>query len=317
MVIERRAFLASLAATLVSAASRLPANKNVKWALSAGLWSHYPPGPFTDILDLMRDTGFIGIRLTGYPGILKTYNMTASEMHQEVSKRNLQVATISFGGPVNDPAQHKQVVAKAREAMHFLQGFGADRLVVFPPGRMKPGQDVDAGFRAMCKGFNLIGEAAGEMGFQAGVHNHMDEMVQTPEEVDRCMQLTDPKLFNFAPDTAHLYLGGSDVVKTFDKYKHRLVFMDYKDARWTTPTADLILPNGKVEKKDSSEAKFFDSIYDLGDGDIDFPGCHRVLKQIRYKGWNCVDLDRTRKGPLASYVHCGNYIVNRLELIYL
>jgi len=201
--------------------------------------------------------------------------------------------------------------------MHFLQGFGADRLVVFPPGRMKPGQDVDAGFRAMCKGFNLIGEAAGEMGFQAGVHNHMDEMVQSSQEVDLCMQLTDPKLFNFAPDTAHLYLGGSDVVKKFDKYKHRLVFMDYKDARWTTPKADVILPNGKVEKKDSSEAKFFDSIYDLGDGDIDFPGCHRILKQIRYKGWNCVDLDRTRKGPRASYVHCGDYIVNRLEPIYL
>jgi inosose dehydratase len=168
----------------------------------------------------------------------------------------------------------------------------------------------------MCKGFNLLGEAAKGMGFQAGVHNHMGRMVQGPEEVDRCMQLTDPKVFNFAPDTAHLYLGGCDVVKTYDKYKDRLVFMDYKDARWTTPKADVVLPNGKVEKKDSSGAKFFDSIYDLGDGNIDFPGCHRILKQIRYEGWNCVDLDRTRNGPRESYVRCGNYIVSRLEPIY-
>ena len=57
----------------------------------------------------------------------------------------------------------------------------------------------------MCTGFNRIGEAAGEMGFQAGVHNHLDEMVQGPEEVDKCMAMTDPKLFNFAPDTAHLH----------------------------------------------------------------------------------------------------------------
>jgi inosose dehydratase len=234
-----------------------------------------------------------------------------------VSKRNLQVVTISFGGPVNDPSKHKMVVDKAREAMRFLQGFGADRLVVFPPGRVKPGEDVDSAFRSMCTGFNLIGEAANEMGFRAGVHNHLGEMVQGPDEVDRCMALTDPKLFNFAPDTAHLHLGGSDVVKMFDKYKHRLVFMDYKDARWTTPTADLVLPNGVVEKKDSSEAKFFESIYDLGDGDIDFPGCHRILKEIGYKGWNCVDLDRTRNGPLASYQHSGRYIVNRLEPIYV
>ncbi|MDQ2839626.1 MAG: sugar phosphate isomerase/epimerase, partial [Acidobacteriota bacterium] len=272
----RRAFLASLAAGLVSAATRLPANRNIKWALSAGLWSHYPTVSFTDILDVMSGTGFIGLRLTGYPGVLKTYSLTASQMEREVSKRNLHVATISFGGPVNDASQHKRVVENAREAMKFLQGFGADRLVVFPPSRSRSGTDVEAAFAAMCKGFNLIGEAAGEMGFKAGVHNHLDEMVQGPEEVDKCMALTDRKLFNFAPDTGHLYLGGSDVVEMFKKYKHRLIFMDYKDARWTTPQADLVLPNGKVEKKDSSEAKFFESIYDLGDGDIDFPGCHRV-----------------------------------------
>jgi inosose dehydratase len=200
--------------------------------------------------------------------------------------------------------------------MRFLQNFGAKHLVVFPPGRMKPGQDVEAGFRSMCTGFNRIGEAANAMGFQAALHNHLDEMVQGPEEVDRCMAMTDPKLFHFAPDTAHLHLGGSDVVRTFEKYKDRLVFMDYKDARWTTPKADLVLPNGRVHKKDSSEAKFFESIYDLGDGEIDFPACHRILKQIGYKGWICVDLDRTRNGPRASYEHCGQYVVERLEPIY-
>src|SRR5437764_5033495 len=192
-MIERRVFLAALAGGLASAAQRLPANRNIKWAVSAGLWAHYPVSPFTDILDVMRDTGFIGVRLTGYPGILKTYNLTPSQLEREVSKRNLHVCTISFGGPVNDPAQHKKVVENAREAMRFLQGFGARHLVVFPPSRAKAGQDVDAAFRAMCNGFNLVGEAANEMGFQAGLHNHLDEMVQGPDEVDKCMAMTDPK----------------------------------------------------------------------------------------------------------------------------
>jgi len=269
------------------------------------------------MLDVMRDTGFIGVRLTGYPGILKTYNITAAELEREVSKRKLSVATISFGGPVNDPAQHANVVAKAREAMKFLQIFGANNLVVFPPGRRKAGEDVDGAFRAMCTGFNLIGEAANEMGFRAGLHNHLDEMVEKPDEVDKCMELTDPKLFHFAPDLAHLYLGGSDPVKMLDRYRSRLSFMDYKDARWTTPKADLTLPNGTVHKKDSSSAKFFESIYDLGDGDIDLPACHRILKQMNYKGWICVDLDRTRNGPRDSYERCAKYITGRLEPIYV
>jgi inosose dehydratase len=313
---DRRSFLASLSATLLKAAGSLPANRNIKWALSAGLWSHYPNGPFTDILDVMRDTGFIGVRLTGFPGILKTYNITSAQLETEVNKRNLKVVTISFGGPVNDPANHKKVVAKARESMQFLTQFGAKHLVVFPPGRMKPGTDVEAGFKAMCEGFNRIGEAANEMGFQAGVHNHLGEMVEGPEEVDRCMELTDPKLFNFAPDTGHLHLGGSNVVEKYRKHKNRLVFMDYKDARWVTPTADVKLPNGRVLAKDSSEAKFMESIFDLGDGDIDFPSCHRILREINYKGWICVDLDRTRKGPLLSYQRSGKYVVERLEPIY-
>ena len=305
-----------MAGTLADAAARLPANRNIKWALSAGLWSHYPLSRFTDILDVMRDTGFIGVRLTGFPGILKTYNLTAGQLEREVAKRDLHVVTISFGGPVNDPAQHKKVVENAREAMRFLQNFGAKHLVVFPPARVRAGNDVADAFRYMCQGFNLIGEAAHEMGFQAGVHNHLDEMVQGPEEVDQCMALTDPQVFNFAPDTAHLHLGGSDVVRMFEKYKSRLVFMDYKDARWTAPKADLVLPNGTVHKKDSREARFFESIYDLGDGEIDLPACHRILQQIGYKGWICVDLDRTRNGPHASYERCGRYVVERLEPIY-
>lgn len=105
--------------------SNLPANRNVKWALSAGLWSHNPPGRFTRILDVMRDTGFIGIRLTGFPGILKKYNLTRSQLESEVSRRSLYVTTISFDGPTNDASQHKRIVKQAREAMQFLKSDGS------------------------------------------------------------------------------------------------------------------------------------------------------------------------------------------------
>lgn len=317
MTIGRRAFLASLAAGLAQAAAGLPANRNIKWALSAGLWTHYPPGPFTDILDVMKDTGFIGLRLTGFPGVLKQYGLSPSQMEREVARRGLSVATISFGGPLHDPAEHRRVVDNAREAMRFLAGFGARHLCVFPPARMRPGAAAEAGFRAMCEGFNRVGEAAVEMGFLAGVHNHLNEMVEGPDEVDRCMALTDAKLFHFAPDTAHLHLGGCRVVETFSRYRQRIVFLDYKDARWTTPASGVTLPNGRVLRKDTPEAKFMESIYDLGDGEIDFPALHRVLKEVGYKGWICVDLDRTRNGPLASYRRCGAYVTKRLEPIYL
>jgi sugar phosphate isomerase/epimerase len=48
----------------------------------------------------------------------------------------------------------------------------------------------------------------------AGLHNHMGQMVQNRDEVDRFMSMTDPKLFGFSPDTCHLNLAGCDVVGT-------------------------------------------------------------------------------------------------------
>jgi inosose dehydratase len=295
----RRMMLASMAAVLGRAAARLPANRNVKWGLGSNLWNSFPGSKFTDILDVMHDTGFVGLRVTQFPQILKTYNLTAKQMQDEASKRGCRIVTISFNGPAHDPARRAEMVANARAAMEFLKEFGAKHLVVFSPNRNN-GTAAGA-FQTMCEGFNEIGRAAGEMGFRAGLHNHIGQMVQTPDELDRCMRMTDPKLFYFSPDTAHLHLAGCDVVKTLERYKDRLMLADYKDA-----------------KKPANQADTFDrnTIFDLGDGDIDFAGCHRVLKSLEFQGWLIVDLDIARQGPLASYQRCGSYVVDKLEPVY-
>ena len=313
--ITRRAALAGLAGSLLAAARKLPANQNVKWALGTNLWNSFPRVPFTDILDVMKDTGFIGARITQFPQILNTYNITAAQMQAECVKRGVQIITISFSGPAHIAARRAELIDNAKKAMTFLKEFGAERLVVFSPGR-GPMPPTPEEFKTMCEGFNEIGALANSMGFRAGLHNHLNQMVENDEEVDRCMAMTDPKKFWFSPDVAHLQLGGSDPAATIRKYKDRLIFLDYKDARFTKPTEDCVEDNGKVVPKDSPTAKLLSSIYDLGDGVVDFPGCHRVLKEIGYKGWICVDLDTARKGPRTSYERCGKYVVSKLEPVY-
>jgi inosose dehydratase len=294
-VLTRREALLGLTALLAQVAQGLPANRNVRWALGSNLWNSFPGSKFTDILDVMHDTGFVGLRLTQYPQILTKYGITADEMERELSRRGLHVITISFNGAADDPTKHAEILANAREAMTFLKRFGADRLVVFSPSRGKP----DAAFPVMCRFYNHLGETAGEMGFKAGLHNHLGQMVQTPEEIDRCMALTDPKLFYFAPDTAHVYLGGGDPAVILEKHKSRLMMADYKDA-----------------KRAGLTTKYLTNTYDLGDGEIDFPACHKVLRSIQYKGWLCVDLDIARNGPRVSYERCGAYITKALEPVY-
>jgi sugar phosphate isomerase/epimerase len=301
LAMSRREALALMAAAAARAASRLPANKNVKWGLGSNLWNYFPRVPFTDILDVMKDTGFIALRLTQFPQILKTYDITAAQMQKEAEKRGCQIVTISFNGQAHDPARRAEIIANAKEAMNFLKGFGANHLVVFSPSRSNASKP--RAFETMCECYNELGRTAREMGFYAGLHNHMGQMVQNQDEVDRCMAVTDPNLFYFSPDTAHLYLAGCDVVKTLEKHKSRLMLADYKDAKR--------LPTTKPDSFDR------ESIFDLGDGDIDFPGCHRVLKSISFKGYLIVDLDIARPGPRASYERCGAYVVNKLEQIYV
>jgi hypothetical protein len=47
----RRTAVTILASSPAHAANRLPANKNVKWALGSNLWNYFPRVPFTDILE--------------------------------------------------------------------------------------------------------------------------------------------------------------------------------------------------------------------------------------------------------------------------
>src|ERR1700744_1368466 len=129
----RRESLGAIAGLFTYVAVQLPANQKVRWALGSNLWNSFPGTHFTDILDVMRDTGFLGLRLTQYPQILTKYSITPEEMEREVSRRGLHVVTISFNGAADDPEKHAEILASARQAMTFLKQFGADRLVVFSP----------------------------------------------------------------------------------------------------------------------------------------------------------------------------------------
>src|SRR5450432_3576143 len=155
MNITRRTAVGLLAGTLVRAADRLPANKNVKWALGSNLWNSFPPFSFIDIFDVMKDTGFIGVRVTQFPQILTKFNITTEQMKKEAEKRGLSIITISFNGPAYDAAQRPKMFADARTAMTFLKNFDAKLLVVFSPNRSNL---TEASFKVMCETYNQLGE---------------------------------------------------------------------------------------------------------------------------------------------------------------
>src|ERR1700740_1995513 len=101
----RAASLASLRETAMAASG-----PNIRWAVSMFLWTStqwgdHAPVPFTDMLDVIKDAGFDGFRFVGWPESLAKYDLTLGFLDRELSKRGLQIATLSFPGGGSAPAK--------------------------------------------------------------------------------------------------------------------------------------------------------------------------------------------------------------------
>jgi inosose dehydratase len=323
---KRREFMAATAAALSSLRDRIqaatpPGDRNILWSVSMFLWTSTQwkddgSARFTDMLDVIKDTGFDGFRLIGWPQSLDRYGMQIPILEKELSKRNLRVATMSWGGQANDPAAHAKLEASAHEACKFLKHFGSDVLTVFSPGRVNKVL-VREHMRIACDFWNRVGDICATYGIRAGLHNHSQgQLVESQDEVELMLKLTDPKRFHWSPDTIHLYIAGCDIIGLFQKYGHRLISMDLVDAKYVFASKDVITANGKVDKAGTHNATFMLCNQDYGDGEVDLQGIMRILRKNRFKGWITIDHHYTPVSPRHSFTQCRKYITEKLNPIY-
>jgi sugar phosphate isomerase/epimerase len=172
---KRREFVSAAAASLAALRKRVealgaPSRPNIKWCVSSFLWTSTQWAdkgslPYTEMLDVIRDTGFNGYRFTGWPGILERIGMSLSELEKELSKRDLRIATLSFSGPADEPARQPEMEKSAREACQFLKRFGATELVTFSSRRPNKVL-VREHLRRACEFYNHLGDVCTEYGGQ-------------------------------------------------------------------------------------------------------------------------------------------------------
>jgi inosose dehydratase len=323
---NRRQLLSAAAASLGVLRGRAnalfaPSRPNIQWCVSSFLWtstqwSDTGTLPYTEMLDVIRDTGFNGYRFTGWPGILSRIGMDLSQLEKELSKRNLRIATLSFSGPADDPAGQPQMEKSAREACQFLKRFGATEMVTFSPRRPNKVL-VREHLRRACEFYNHLGDVCAEYGIRTGMHNHSQgQLVETQDEIEMLLRWTDPKKFHWCPDTVHLYMANCDIPALFRKHAHRLIFFDLVDAKYEYQKEEMRLPNGKVEKAGSQNGTFMLGNRDYGDGEVPLQEIMRIIKTVKYKGWINIDHHYSRVSPRDSLTRCMKYIGEKLDRIY-
>ena len=133
---------------------------------------------------------------------------------------------------------------------------------------------------------NKLGEIAYKHGLEIVYHPHMTTTVQTTAEIDKFLELTNPKYINIIYDTGHLTFSGEDPVAVLKKHFNRIKHIHLKDVR-----ADVL------KRCEENKLSFLESILEgvftvPGDGCVDYPEIFKILEEREYKGWLVIEAEQ-------------------------
>ena len=251
---------------------------------------------FEQVLDEIRETGYMGTELGdwGYmpttPGLLKA----------ELDKRQLDLLGAFVPVALANTASHEagmESALKVAELM-FNAGYEKSFIVLADDNGSVPGRTNNAGritpemglttaqWKVYAAGAEKIARAVKDAyGIRTVFHHHCAGYVETPEEIDTLMALTDPELLGLCLDMGHYAFGGGDPVKALTKYGKRIWHVHFKDY-------------SQEAAKASREANgdYFDAIKrgvfcELGKGAVDFRAVVKLLEVMDYKDWIVVEQD--------------------------
>jgi inosose dehydratase len=159
-------------------------------------------------------------------------------------------------------------------------------------GRITPALGLsDAEWQIAAAGAERVARAVRDAtGLRTVFHHHCAGYIETPEEIERFLALTDPELVGLVLDGGHLVYGsgGSDgrlPVTIYERHAARIWVVHYKDCH------PQIAAQARAEGWDYFEAVRRGVFCELGQGCVDFPALTDALRRHGYDGWIVVEQD--------------------------
>ncbi|GAA3664366.1 TIM barrel protein [Nonomuraea antimicrobica] len=143
-----------------------------------------------------------------------------------------------------------------------------------------------------------------ERGFEPAFHHHLGTYVETPDDVERLLELTDVQL---CLDTGHLLLAGGDPVTKLREWSDRVGHVHIKDGD------TKILAQALADGVDLRELMGRGGFARLGEGELDLPAVVRTLDEIGYAGWIVIEQD-TLPGRRTVAQNIADQAANRRML---
>ena len=251
---------------------------------------------FEQVLDEIKSTGYIGTELGDW-GFMPT---SPDDLRKELNKRDLELLGAFVPVDLKDKERHQSGVDDALKVAHLMYEAGfKDALIVLADdngkdpqrtqnaGRISSDMELsDQQWIDYAEGANQIGKAVKETyGIKTVFHHHCGGFIETPNEIDRLMELTDPELVGLCLDTGHCAFGGGNPATMLKKYANRLSHVHFKDFN---PKA--------AENSQKENGDYFDAIKkgvfcELGKGNVDFQAIVNQLNELGYDDWIVVEQD--------------------------
>jgi inosose dehydratase len=128
-----------------------------------------------------------------------------------------------------------------------------------------------------------------ETGLRTVFHHHCAGYVETPDEIARLLELTNPQRLGLVFDTGHYCYGTGgadcDVVAALDRFGDRVWYIHCKDCE------PAIARQARAAQWDYFTALRHGVFCELGKGCVDFPALLRRLKARAYAGYVLVEQD--------------------------
>jgi len=154
-------------------------------------------------------------------------------------------------------------------------------------GRITPEMGLSENqWKTFATGAEKVAQAVKDKyGMRTVFHHHCGGYVETPGEVAKLMELTNPEILGLCLDMGHFAFGGGDPVVALKKYYHRIWHVHFKDF---DPKVGQDAKDNNYDYFKSVEQGVF---CELGKGSVDFESIVKILNKKGYDGWIVVEQD--------------------------
>lgn len=275
-----------------------------------------PVPPYRAVLEDMAATGYEGTEL-GPWGYFPT---DPAQLKEILHACCLDLVAAFVPVAFSEASAHEQGAAAALRVAELLgEVTGEQALIVLAddngkiPARVQKAGRVeseDSLTAAQWKTFGTGVDAVAarvyeETGLRSVFHHHCGGYVETPDEIEILLDITDPDAVGLCFDTGHYRYGGGDPLAGMAKFSDRIRHLHFKDV------APTVLDDSIEQRWDYFTSVENGIFCELGRGDVQFPEIVKLLPGIEHLRWIVVEQDILKQSdsPVRSAKNNRAYLV--------